>query len=124
MPTWTVIAHTPISAGYIVGGCVEVAGRLYTVITCPDTRTLGELGIDVQVRCLDGETLEWIDIRTEAFMVMKITTAPPSDTGTLIVTVNANGTFVAQATVVPNRPKIGEIQPASQSAGITGRLRV
>jgi sugar lactone lactonase YvrE len=119
--SWTVVEHTRPDNGYVIGGCVEVAGKLYAVVACPDTRTLGELAVDVQVRYPDGEPLMWVDIHMEPFVVVKTLEAARADTDTLIVTVNADGAFAARAVIVPNRVEVTDMAPPSPAVGITGR---
>jgi sugar lactone lactonase YvrE len=122
MTSWTVIEHTALDNGCVIGGCVEVGGRLYTVVACPDTRTLGELAVDVQVRHPDGQPLMWVDIHTEPFVVIKTVEAAGPDADRLIVTVNADGIFVARAVIVPHRVEVGEMESPPPAGGITGRL--
>jgi hypothetical protein len=122
MPTWTVTAHTALPNGYVIGGCVEVAHRLYVLVACPDTRTLGEFGVDVQARYDDGEPLTWIDVHTEPHVVVKTLGAPKPGTDRLTVTVRADAQVVARAMIVPNRHDVSELDPGPSQAGITGQL--
>jgi hypothetical protein len=104
-----------------VGGCVEVAGRLYTVVARPNTRSLGELGVDTQVRYPDGPPLMWVAIQTDEFVVVKTTAALEPGIRTLVVTVNADGEFAARAEVVSNRVEVAAVEAMRPSAGLAGR---
>jgi hypothetical protein len=122
MLTWTVTAHTPLANGYVIGGCVEIAERLYVLVACPDTRTLGEFGVDVQARYDDGKTLMWIDVHVEPHVVVKTLGAPQPGTDRLTVTVRADAVFVARAVIVPNHVEVSVLDPGPPQAGIAGQL--
>jgi hypothetical protein len=91
-------------------------------VACPDTRTLGEFGVDVQARYDDGEPLMWIEVRTEPYVVVKTLGAPKSGTDRLTVTVRADAQVVAKAVIIPNLHDVIEPDPGPSQAGITGQL--